>query len=144
MHDERPPDAERLQRLADRLKKPRIGHSKKLNVRPRRIQARTQKVHDRAHLQRAPYRPGRWLDGTPRNCFAVFVLTRLFPAARFIHIVRDVNEVVTALSSDDTRRHYRSRYLGLTPKEAYQHWLDATRACLDAELAFGSSVVMAW
>ncbi|HKG24926.1 MAG TPA: sulfotransferase [Thermomicrobiales bacterium] len=90
----------------------------------------------------APYRPGRWLDGTPRNCFAVFVLTRLFPAARFIHIVRDVNEVVTALSSDDTRRHYRSRYLGLTPKEAYQHWLDATRACLDAERAFGSSVVM--
>jgi hypothetical protein len=89
-----------------------------------------------------PYRPGRWLDGTPRNCFAVFVLTRLFPAARFIHIVRDVNEVVTALSSDDTRRHYRSRYLGLTPKEAYRHWLDTTRACLDAERAFGSSVVM--
>lgn len=87
------------------------------------------------------YRPDRWIDASPRNAFAVFVLTRLFPEARFIHVVRDVNEVVYALSSDDTRRLYRSRFLGLGQEAAYRHWLDTTCACLDAERAFGSAVV---
>jgi hypothetical protein len=88
------------------------------------------------------YHPQRWVDGTPSNCYAVFVLTRLFPAARFIHVVRDVDEVVTALTKSTLRRLYRSRFLRLTDVQTYRHWLDTTNACLEAERAFGSSVVL--
>ncbi|MEA2530070.1 MAG: hypothetical protein QOG89_1714 [Thermomicrobiales bacterium] len=88
------------------------------------------------------YCPQRWVDGTPSNCFGVFVLSRLFPSARFVHIVRDVEEVVTSLTTEETRRVYKSRYLRLTEEQAYRHWLDTTRACLEAERAFGSAVVL--
>jgi hypothetical protein len=90
----------------------------------------------------SPYQPTRWIDGTTTNCFAVFVLLRLFPEARFIHVVRDVDEVVATLTEQKRRRLYRSRSIVLTAEDAYRHWLDTTRACLDAERAFGSSVVM--
>ncbi len=90
----------------------------------------------------SPYQPTRWIDETPTNCFAVFVLLRLFPKARFIHVVRDVEEVVATLTERKRRRLYRSRSILLTAEDAYRHWLDTTRACLDAERAFGSSVVM--
>jgi hypothetical protein len=86
--------------------------------------------------------PTRWIDGTPSNSFAVFVLLRLFPEARFIHVVRDVSEVVASLTERKRRRLYRSRFIGLTADEAYRHWLDTTGACLDAERAFGSALVM--
>ncbi|HEY7036064.1 MAG TPA: sulfotransferase [Thermomicrobiales bacterium] len=89
-----------------------------------------------------PYWPTRWVDGTPSNCFAVFVLRRLFPEARFVHVVRDLDDAVDALTTDKTRRLYRSRYMRLTAEQAYRHWLDTTRACLDAERAFGSAVVL--
>jgi hypothetical protein len=88
------------------------------------------------------YCPRRWIDGTPSNGFAVFVLTRLFPAARFIHIVRDVDEVVASLTTQQTRGLYKSRYVRLTDEHAYRHWIDTVRACLEAERAFGSAVVL--
>lgn len=88
------------------------------------------------------YAPTRWVDGTPSNAFAVFVLTRLFPAGRFIHIVRDVDETVASLTTLDTRDVYRSQFLRLSDERAYRHWIETTRACLEAERAFGSSVVL--
>jgi hypothetical protein len=88
------------------------------------------------------YRPTRWVDGTPSNCFAVFVLLRFFPEARFIHVVRDLDDAIDALTTRRTEGLYRSRYLRLTVEEAYRHWLDTTRACLEAERAFGSAVVL--
>ena len=39
----------------------------------------------------------RWIDCTAAHAFAVAGLLRLFPYAKFIHVVRDVSSVVKAL-----------------------------------------------
>jgi hypothetical protein len=88
------------------------------------------------------YRPTRWVDSCYTHVFSVFLLQRLFPAARFIHVIREVDEVVAALTSPRSASIYKSRYVPFTPLDAYEHWLDAVSAGLDAERAFGSDVVL--
>lgn len=39
----------------------------------------------------------RWVDGTPENAHLVLPLLRLFPDARFIHILRNPRRVATSL-----------------------------------------------
>jgi len=39
----------------------------------------------------------RWVDGTPEYSFYVNPLRKLFPGARFIHVVRDVRSVVRSM-----------------------------------------------
>src|SRR5437867_4946990 len=39
----------------------------------------------------------RWVDGTPEYSFYICGLRKLFPEARFIHLVRDVDSVVHSL-----------------------------------------------
>jgi len=68
----------------------------------------------------------RWVDSTPENSFFVYELARLFPAARFIHITRDVGQVVQSLMTFPAR-------LVNTESEAYDYWLRAVRSCLKAE-----------
>lgn len=78
----------------------------------------------------------RWLDGTPENSFYVFGLWKMFPAAKFIHIVRDVNDVVRSLMGFAA--------IGgemYTEARAYQYWLHSIEACREAEHAFGSETV---
>lgn len=87
-------------------------------------------------------RPRRWIDGTGSHCFDVFPLLRLFPLAQFIHVVRDVGEVVASLTNEENRALYKSRHLLLSEQDAYEHWLDATTAALEAERAFGSETVL--
>jgi hypothetical protein len=88
------------------------------------------------------YRPSRWVDGSYTHTFNVFVLQRLFPAARFIHVVRHVNEVVTELTSRYSATVYKSRHVPFTPLDAYEHWIDAVAAGIEAERAFGSDTVL--
>jgi hypothetical protein len=87
-------------------------------------------------------RPGRWVDSTPSHVATHFGLLRLFPAAKVVHMVRDVDEVVAALTEPERRDRYRSRWIEMTPEEAYRHWLEAARAGEEAEQAFGSATVM--
>src|ERR1043166_9510335 len=57
----------------------------------------------RSHLERKrKMRPSadpkaRWVDGTPEYSFHVYALRKLFPSALFIHIVRDVRDVVRSM-----------------------------------------------
>jgi len=85
--------------------------------------------------------PARWVDACYTHCFNVFLLQRLFPAARFIHIIRDVDEVVTSLIDPRGEQVYKSRYVAFTARDAYEHWLDAVSACVEAERALGSTMV---
>ena len=81
----------------------------------------------------------RWVDGTPENSFHVFGLRQLFPEARFIHIVRDVNSVVTSLL------HFKSVAgfdLVKDERDAYDYWLRAIDYCVRAEQTFGTEIVM--
>jgi hypothetical protein len=87
------------------------------------------------HLMRRECDPkARWVDGTPEYSFCIYGLLKLFPDARFIHIVRDVRSVVRSLvmfSADGAK-------VVQNECDAYKYWLNTARACVSAETAFGS------
>jgi sulfotransferase family protein len=85
--------------------------------------------------------PARWVDACYTHIFAVASLHLLFPGARFIHIVRPVDEVVAVLTDPEAPARYKSRHVPFTPLDACEHWLDAVGAGLDAERALGSEIV---
>jgi hypothetical protein len=91
---------------------------------------------------RSNYRPTRWVDTCYTHVFNVFALHLLFPAARFIHTVRDADEVVTSLTAPESEAIYKSRHVPFSTLDAYEHWLDAVTAGLEAERAFGSDTVL--
>lgn len=86
--------------------------------------------------------PTRWIDHSATNSSNVVGLWRLFPEAKFIHVLRDVGGVVEALTNEEKRSSYRSHWRRYTEEEAYGHWLETVRACVEAERAFGSATVL--
>ncbi|MDQ4100377.1 MAG: sulfotransferase [Chloroflexota bacterium] len=84
----------------------------------------------------------RWIDGSPAHCFNVAGLRRLFPEARFIHVLRDATSVVEALTNEGKRAAYRSHWVAYTEEQAYAHWTESVHACVEAERAFGSATVL--
>ena len=86
--------------------------------------------------------PRRWIDASQSNVEHLFELHRLFPDGKFIHVLRDVSQVVASLSAPENRKLYKSRYVKLGPGTAAVRWQRAVTACVDAERAFGSDVVL--
>ena len=80
----------------------------------------------------------RWVDGTPEYSYYIHPLRKLFPAARFIHLLRDVPSVVRSILNFETAT---GRPLVSTATAAYEYWYRTVRACLAAERAFGSDIV---
>lgn len=80
----------------------------------------------------------RWVDGTPEYSTHIFALRQLFPEAVFVHIVRDVREVVRSMLN-----FHRVAGTQLVPneEEAYKYWLRTVRACVQAEQAYGPEIV---
>jgi len=80
----------------------------------------------------------RWVDGTPLYSFHICGLRKLFPDARFIHIVRDVTSVVRSMLN-----FHRLAGVSLVAneQEAYDNWFRTVSACLLAEQAYGPAVV---
>jgi hypothetical protein len=95
-------------------------------------------------LLRGSGAPGaaRIVDATPANAFLIAPLRLLFPEARFIHVVRDAPDVVATLTDPLLKPLYKSQSILCSEKEAYDHWLRAVGACLEAEHAYGSEVVL--
>jgi len=96
-------------------------------------------VHPGFKTERAESEPKlRWVDGTPEYSFHICGLRKLFPKALFIHLVRDVSSVVPSMMN-----FYRvdGRHLVANEQEAYEYWLRAVRACVQAEKAYGSKVI---
>jgi hypothetical protein len=95
-------------------------------------------VHPAFNLWRHPTDPKtRWVDGTPEYSMAIYGLLKLFPQARFVHIVREARSVIRSMlyfAPDGSP-------LVAGPREAAEYWLRCVRACLQAEQAFGSGVV---
>lgn len=79
----------------------------------------------------------RWLDATPQNTNCILSLSKLFPDAQFIHLLRDPREVVRSLSrfSRAGGRNYR-RGAG------FRLWLRMTRVSCKAERALGAERMM--
>ena len=80
----------------------------------------------------------RWVDGTPEYSFYICGLRKLFPEARFVHLVRDVTDVVRSLLNffPDGRNR-----LVANEQEAYEYWLRRVNCCVQAEQAYGPAVV---
>jgi hypothetical protein len=81
----------------------------------------------------------RWVDGTPEYSFYICGLRKLFPKARFIHIVRDVPSVVRSMLNF---HRIAGNRLVADEEQAYDYWLRAVSACLKAEQAYGPRVVL--
>jgi len=81
----------------------------------------------------------RWVDGTPEYSFYICGLRKLFPKARFIHIVRDVPSVVRSMLNF---HRIAGNRLVANEEEAYDYWLRTDSACLKAEQAYGPRVVL--
>ena len=76
----------------------------------------------------------RWVDGTPELSFYICGLNRLFPQAKFVHVLRDVRQVAASMLGF---RHDDGVALAQTTEEACDYWLRATQACLLAQRALG-------
>jgi hypothetical protein len=80
----------------------------------------------------------RWVDGTPENSFYIYGLRKLFPQALFIHLVRDVTDVVRSLLNffPDGRNR-----LVANEQAAYEYWLRKVNCGIEGEQAYGPDVV---
>jgi Sulfotransferase family len=90
-------------------------------------------------ISRSPGEPkSRWVDGTPEYSLYICGLHKLFPQALFVHLVRDVRDVVRSLLNfyPDGRNR-----LVANEQAAYEHWLRRATCCFEAEQAYGPNVV---
>jgi hypothetical protein len=80
----------------------------------------------------------RWVDGTPEYSLHICGLRKLFPEARFIHLLRDVQAVVRSMLN-----FHQTTGIQLVANEddAYSYWMRTVKGCLLAEQAYGPSVV---
>ncbi|MBN8886614.1 MAG: sulfotransferase [Rudaea sp.] len=80
----------------------------------------------------------RWIDGTPEYSLHICGLRKLFPAAKFLHIVRDVDDVAASMLN-----FHRIGGVSLVADaaQAYAYWSTTVGACVAAERALGGEVV---
>lgn len=89
-------------------------------------------------LHRGWWQPKRrWVDGTPENSHFVLPLLRLFPEARFIHILRNPRRVATSLMHFSTMGAQ-----DYDEKTAYLTWTRLVRDAALSEQALGPERVM--
>jgi hypothetical protein len=80
----------------------------------------------------------RWVDGTPEYSLYLCGLHKLFPAAKFIHILREPDAVAASMLAF---RHADGSPLVSSADEAYAYWERTTTACALAAQALGANVV---
>jgi len=80
----------------------------------------------------------RWVDKTTEYSLYIYGLRKLFPQALFVHLVRDVTDVVRSLLNffPDGRNR-----LVANEQAAYEYWLRRAIPCFEAEQAYGPNVV---
>jgi hypothetical protein len=77
----------------------------------------------------------RWVDGTPEYSLYICGLHQLFPAAKFIHILREPDAVAASMLAF---RHDDGSPLVTSADEAYAYWERTTTACALAAQALGA------
>lgn len=80
----------------------------------------------------------RWVDGTPEYSMHICALHAMFPAAKFVHIVRSSGDVIASMLNF---HRLAGHDLVKGPADAYAYWYKSVRACLLAEEALGKDVV---
>jgi len=95
-------------------------------------------------------RAGRVVDGSRRCTWELSELAYLFPDSLFVHVVRDVDSVVSVMTEPplsaagatggtQVPTHLRTK---LSEADAVERWRTATQACADAETSLGSARVL--
>ncbi len=74
----------------------------------------------------------RWIDGTPENAECILLLHELFPAARFVCIVREPYDVIASML-----HFHRAGGSAMDVETAAGMWLQKTRSCMLAYQALG-------
>jgi len=94
--------------------------------------------HDsRFQLRRSAMTPKqRWIDGTPENADCILLLHELFPAARFICVLRDPRDVIASML-----HFHRAGGLPMDVETAASMWIQRIQSCLLAYRALGPHVV---
>lgn len=93
------------------------------------------KVRGELHRRRSASDPKRrWADATPENSHYVYPLSKLFPQARFIHLLRNPHDVARSLM-----KFSRTGARDYEHDEAYRTWMRLTRAAWLGERALGRS-----
>jgi Sulfotransferase family len=80
----------------------------------------------------------RWVDGTPEYSLHICALRKLFPEALFVHVLRDVREVVRSMLNFHRVAGFP---LVRNEEQAYKYWLRTVKACAQAEQAYGPRAV---
>jgi Sulfotransferase family len=114
--------------------RPQLEQKSRLTAKQNPAQA-----HTAFNVSKSDVEPkSRWVDGTPEYSLYICALKKLFPDAKFVHIVRDVRSVV------DSMLNFRPDGKGAlvkTEQEAYEYWTRTVEACLGAELALGKRAI---
>lgn len=75
----------------------------------------------------------RWVDATPENSHYIYPLGKMFPEARFIHLLRNPHDVSRSLM-----KFSRTGARDYAHDEAYRTWMRLTQASFQAERALGT------
>jgi hypothetical protein len=78
------------------------------------------------------------VDGTPEYSLFICGLRKLFPQARFVHIFREVGEVVRSMLNF---HRIAGTDLVANEEQAYKYWFRTVKACVKAEEAYGPTIV---
>jgi hypothetical protein len=81
----------------------------------------------------------RWVDGTPDNSYHMYGLSMLFPNAKFVHILRNPNDVARSLMRFSQAGDAGHDYSEL---EAYAAWRRLTEFSVKGERALGGDKVL--
>jgi hypothetical protein len=132
--------AEFFSEFGDAIDRIILGHRQRLEELNRAVAQRDPlQVSSEFAVSRGESEPkARWVDGTPEYSMHICGLHKLFPHAKFLHIVRDADAVAASMIAF---RHPDGRSLVASADEAYAYWLRATRACLLAGDALGADFV---
>ena len=93
---------------------------------------------------------GRWVDGSHEHARNVAMLARLFPEAKFVHVVREVDAVVRNMvdpplgargATGGTQIPERLKS-GVKVEEALDRWEDTVRSCKRAAEQLGADRVL--
>ena len=104
-------------------------------VNPSLIEQTEQRVKGEMHRRRSAADPKRrWADATPENSHYIYPLAKLFPQARFIHLLRNPHDVARSLMKF-SRTSDAARDFG--HDEAYRAWMRLSRAAWLGERALG-------
>ena len=107
---------------------------------PALIERTESKVKGEFRRRRSPQDPKRrWADATPENSHHIYALSKLFPEARFIHLLRNPHDVARSLMKF-SRTSAKAR--DYDHDEAYRTWMRLTRAAWQGERALGSGRVL--